>query len=181
MCSSDLPFPTIFGREIGSNNALFIMVLVFFITSLLLCLFLVSSQFGLTMNAVRDDEERAEFFGYKRSRVQIFVFVFAGSLASLAGGLFAVSEGLVSPSMSGLALSTTTVLWVVLGGRGTFFGPLIALAILQTLNIQLQNRLPSLWPILLGLMLLFTMIFIPKGLSSIRFNFLRGKVGSKQT
>ncbi|CAB4827797.1 unannotated protein [freshwater metagenome] len=69
--------------------------------------------------------------------------------------------------MSGLALSTTTVLWVVLGGRGTFYGPLIALTVLQVVNIQMQNALPSLWPILVGFMLLLTMIFLPKGLTSL--------------
>ena len=119
------------------------------------------------MNAVRDDEERAEFFGYKRSVVQIAVFVFSAALAASGGALFAVSEGFVSPSMSGLALSTTTVLWVVLGGRGTFYGPLIALTVLQVVNIQMQNALPSLWPILVGFMLLLTMIFLPKGLTSL--------------
>ena len=162
-----IPFPKVFGKEIDSNIGLFYLVYVFFALALLLCVTLVNSQFGLTMNAVRDDEERAEFFGYKRSFVQIAVFVLAAVLASLAGGLFAVSEGLVSPAMSGLALSTTTVLWVVLGGKGSFFGPLIALAILQILNIQLQNLLPSFWPILLGIILLLTMLFLPKGLSSL--------------
>ncbi|MBM3656502.1 MAG: branched-chain amino acid ABC transporter permease [Actinobacteria bacterium] len=162
-----IPFPTILGKEINSNIGLFFMVYSFFAFTLIICVILVNSQFGLTMNAVRDDEERAEFFGYRRNKVQILVFTFSAVLASLAGGLFALSEGLVSPSMSGLALSTTTVLWVVLGGRGTFFGPLIALALLQAVNIQLQNILPSLWTILLGIILLLTMLFLPKGLSSI--------------
>ena len=85
----------------------------------------------------------------------------------MGGALFAMTEGFVSPSMSGLALSTTTVLWVVLGGRGTFFGPLLALAVLQVVNIEMQNALPSLWPILVGSLLLLTMIFLPKGLTSI--------------
>lgn len=170
-----IPFPTLIGREINSNIALFFMVYTFFALTLIMCLVMVNSQFGLTMNAVRDDEERAEFFGYKRNRVQIFIFVFSGMIASLSGGLFAMSEGLVSPSMSGLALSTTTVLWVVLGGRGSFFGPLIALALLQAINIQLQNVLPSFWTILLGLILLFTMLFLPKGLSSIP-TLIRAKI-----
>jgi ABC-type branched-subunit amino acid transport system permease subunit len=69
--------------------------------------------------------------------------------------------------MSGLSLSTTSVLWVVLGGRGTFYGPLIALTLLQIVNIEMQNALPSLWPILVGLTLLFTMIFLPKGLATL--------------
>ena len=162
-----IPYPTIFGHELGSAMSLFFLAFIAFAVALILCILIVNSQFGLTMNAVRDDEERAEFFGYNRSVVQIFVFVFSAALASSAGALFAVSEGFVSPSMSGLALSTTSVLWVVLGGRGTFFGPLIALTVLQVVNIKMQNALPSLWPILVGFLLLLTMIFLPKGLTSL--------------
>ncbi|GDX15704.1 branched-chain amino acid ABC transporter permease [Actinomycetes bacterium] len=161
-----IPYPTIFGKEIGSATGLFFLAFVVFAIALILSIIIVNSQFGLTMNAVRDDEERAEFFGYQRSIVQIAVFVFAAALAASGGALFAVSEGFVSPSMSGLALSTTTVLWVVLGGRGTLFGPLIALTFLEAVNIKMQEALPSLWPILVGLLLLITMIFLPKGLTS---------------
>jgi ABC-type branched-subunit amino acid transport system permease subunit len=161
-----IPYPTIFGKEIGSASGLFFLAFVVCAVALILSIIIVNSQFGLTMNAVRDDEERAEFFGYRRSVVQIAVFVFAAALAASGGALFAVSEGFVSPSMSGLALSTTTVLWVVLGGRGTLFGPLIALTVLEVVNIKMQEVLPSLWPILVGLLLLITMIFLPKGLTS---------------
>ena len=161
-----IPYPTIFGKEIGSASGLFFLAFIVFSIALILSIIIVNSQFGLTMNAVRDDEERAEFFGYRRSVVQIAVFVFAAALAASGGALFAVSEGFVSPSMSGLALSTTTVLWVVLGGRGTLFGPLIALTVLEVVNIKMQEVLPSLWPILVGLLLLITMIFLPKGLTS---------------
>ena len=161
-----IPYPTIFGKEIGSASGLFFLAFVVFAVALILSIIIVNSQFGLTMNAVRDDEERAEFFGYRRSVVQIAVFVFAAALAASGGALFAVSEGFVSPSMSGLALSTTTVLWVVLGGRGTLFGPLIALTALEVVNIKMAEALPSLWPILVGLLLLITMIFLPKGLTS---------------
>jgi len=161
-----IPYPTIFGKEIGSASGLFFLAFAVFAVALILSIIIVNSQFGLTMNAVRDDEERAEFFGYRRSVVQIAVFVFAAALAASGGALFAVSEGFVSPSMSGLALSTTTVLWVVLGGRGTLFGPLIALTALEVVNIKMAEALPSLWPILVGLLLLITMIFLPKGLTS---------------
>ncbi len=162
-----IPSPTIFGMEIKSIIGLFILAFTVFAVILFLCIFVVNSQFGLTMNAVRDDEERAEFFGYKRSTIQIVVFVFAAVLASIGGALFAVTESFVSSSMTGLALSTTIVLWVVLGGRGTFFGPLIALAVLQAVNTKMQEVLPSLWPILVGLLLVFAMIFLPKGLISL--------------
>ena len=62
------PYPTIFGKEIGSAMGLFYLAFGVFAVALILCIIIVNSQFGLTMNAVRDDEERAEFFGYKRCR-----------------------------------------------------------------------------------------------------------------
>lgn len=175
-----IPYPTIFGIEIGSAFGLFSLSFILFSIILLLCIFIVNSQFGLTMNAVRDDEERTEFFGYKRSRIQIAVFVFSAILASIGGALFALTESFVSSAMTGLALSTTIVLWVVLGGRGTFFGPLIALAILQFVNTEMQEALPSLWPILVGLMLLLAMIFLPKGLMSLP-SVIRGSSRRKAT
>lgn len=56
-----IPYPTIFGKEIGSAIGLFYLAFVVFAVALILCIIIVNSQFGLTMNAVRDDEERAEF------------------------------------------------------------------------------------------------------------------------
>jgi ABC-type branched-subunit amino acid transport system permease subunit len=119
------------------------------------------------MNAIRDDEERAEFFGYKRQTIQILVFAGTAGLAAVGGGLFAVTEGFVSPSLLGIALSTSAVLWVVLGGKGTFFGPLIALAVLQVLDRRMQDTFPQFWPIAIGGLLLITIVFLPKGLMSI--------------
>ena len=112
-------------------------------------------------------DTRAEFFGYNRSLIQIIIFIFSAVLASIAGALFSLSEGFISPSSLGLTLSTSTVLWVVLGGKGTFYGPMIALAILESVDVEMQRALPSLWRILVGLMLLLTMIFLPKGLMSL--------------
>ncbi len=162
-----IPFPTIFGKEISSSIALFFIAFGLFAVSMIICILIIDSQFGLAINAVRDDEERAEFFGYNRSLIQIIIFIFSAVLASIAGALFSLSEGFISPSSLGLTLSTSTVLWVVLGGKGTFYGPMIALAILESVDVEMQRALPSLWRILVGLMLLLTMIFLPKGLMSL--------------
>jgi len=162
-----VPFATLFGKEISSPIAFYFVAFGIFAAALIVCIVIIDSQFGLAINAVRDDEERAEFFGYNRSAIQIVIFIFSATLASMGGALFALSEGFISPSSLGLALSTSTVLWVVLGGRGTFFGPLLALALLESVDIEMRSILPSLWQILVGLMLLATMIFLPKGLASL--------------
>jgi len=162
-----IPYPTIFGKTLSSSIGLFFVAFGIFALAMMMCIGIIQSQFGLAINAVRDDEERAEFFGYNRSALQIAIFIFSAVLASVGGALFALSEGFISPSSLGLALSTSTVLWVVLGGKGTFFGPLIALALLESVNVEMRSILPSLWQILIGVMLLLTMIFLPKGLTSL--------------
>ncbi len=162
-----IPLPTIFGQTIMPGPAMFWMAFAALAVSMPVCLALVQSQFGLLMNAVRDDEQRAEFLGYRRARVQMIVLTVSGGLAALSGGLFAVTEGFVSPSLLGVALSTSAALWVVLGGRGSFFGPLIGLALLEYLGRRMQNALPEFWPIIVGLILLLTIILVPRGLMSI--------------
>jgi ABC-type branched-subunit amino acid transport system permease subunit len=162
-----IPYPTILGMKVTSGPFMFYVAFALFGVAMLVCLFVVQSQYGLVMNAVRDDEERAEFLGYNRALVQVLVFMFAGGLAAVGGGMFAMSEGFVSPSLTGLALSTSAVLWVVLGGRGTFFGPLIALAALQFIDRQMQDALPEVWPVIVGSILLVTIVFLPRGLMSI--------------
>ena len=162
-----IPFPSFFGLKLDSGPILFYLALVVFALFFFLCLWIVNSQFGLAMNAIRDDEERAEFFGYRRQLIQVLVFTGTAGLAAVGGGLFAITEGFVSPSLLGIALSTSAVLWVVLGGKGTFFGPLIALAVLQILDRRMQDAFPQFWPIAIGGLLLITIVFLPKGLMSI--------------
>ena len=162
-----VPYPTIFGYELDSSQKLFYLALGVFTLFFFICYWIVNSQFGLAMNVIRDDEERAEFLGYRRQLIQVIVFACTAGLAAIGGAVFAVSEGFVSPSLLGIALSTSAVLWVVLGGKGTFFGPLIALAVLQILDRRMQDAFPSIWPIIIGGLLLVTIVFLPNGLFSI--------------
>jgi ABC-type branched-subunit amino acid transport system permease subunit len=118
------------------------------------------------MKAVRDDEERAEFFGYRRTHVQISVLIVSAALAALAGGLFGMEEGFVSPTFIGVTLSTQVLLWVVLGGRGTLFGPLIAVGLLQFGGESLRQHYPQAWPVIVGALLLICIVYLPAGLSA---------------
>lgn len=122
------------------------------------------SQFGLVMRAVRDDGERAEFLGYRRTSVQIVVFTLTSGLAGMAGAIYALEEGFVSPGFLGVALSTQVLLWVVLGGRGTLIGPLLGLAVVRVFGGRVAEVLPQLWPIVLGVLLLGTILYLPGGL-----------------
>src|SRR5215217_4014693 len=95
---------------------------------------LVRSQLGLVLAGMRQNEERLAFFGY---RVQVFkalVFSFAGMIAGLSGALYSYHQGFIGPGNMGPGLSTTAVLYCLLGGTGTLIGPVIGTAAIELLS-----------------------------------------------
>lgn len=168
-----LPLPTIAGAEIQTGLAFFWLALSALLAVLLLGWALLRSQFALVMRAVRDDDERAEFLGYRRPVVQLVVFAGAGALGGLAGGLYALEEGFVSPSFLGVALSTQVLVYILLGGRGTLVGPLLGVLVLEVGGQQIQEDLPNQWPMIVGAMLLLVIVFLPGGLMDLRSRLRR--------
>jgi branched-chain amino acid transport system permease protein len=159
-----LPGPTLGPVAIDYGAMLYYVILVVFAVVMVVAYHLNRSQFGLVMRAVRDDGERAEFLGYRRTTVQITVFTITSALAGLAGGLYALEQGFVSPTMLGVTLSTQVLLWVVLGGRGTLIGPLLGLGLVWVLGGRIAEVTPQLWPVILGSILLATILYLPNGM-----------------
>jgi ABC-type branched-subunit amino acid transport system permease subunit len=125
------------------------------------------------MRAVRDDDERAEFLGYRRPVVQLAVFTATAALGGLAGGLYGLEEGFVSPSFLGVALSTQVLVYILLGGRATLIGPVLGVLVLEVGGQRVQESLPSEWPIIVGAMLLLVILFLPGGRMDLRARLRR--------
>jgi ABC-type branched-subunit amino acid transport system permease subunit len=165
---SGLPLPTVLGAEVQTGLPFFWIALVALLGVLALGSGVLRSQFALVMRAVRDDDERAEFLGYRRPIVQLAVFTATSALGALAGGLYALEEGFVSPSFLGVALSTQVLVYILLGGRGTLIGPVLGVLVLEVGGQRVQESLPSEWPIIVGAMLLLVILFLPGGLMDLR-------------
>jgi branched-chain amino acid transport system permease protein len=125
--------------------------------------FVVRSQFGLVLVAVRDDEQRAMFLGYRPTLVKLFAFSVSGAVAGLGGVLYAFQQGFVSPTLLAVGLSTQAMLWVLIGGSGTLVGPVIGVILTQGLGQYLSQDMPKLWPIVLGVILLFVVLAVQRG------------------
>jgi branched-chain amino acid transport system permease protein len=132
----------------------------------LLCRFLVRSQFGLALAGLRENEQRIAFFGYKAQHLKAIVFTVGGTIAGLAGGLYAFHEGFVWPNMLGVVISTQVVLYVLFGGSGTLIGAVIGAVIIEGVSFWLSDNYRDIWPILLGVLLLLVILFRPLGLIS---------------
>jgi ABC-type branched-subunit amino acid transport system permease subunit len=175
---SGLPLPTVLGAEVQTGLPFFWIALVALLAVLALGSGVLRSQFALVMRAVRDDDERAEFLGYRRPVVQLAVFSATSALGALAGGLYALEEGFVSPSFLGVALSTQVLVYILLGGRGTLIGPVIGVLVLEVGGQRVQESLPSEWPIIVGAMLLLVILFLPGGLMDLRARLNLGARGA---
>jgi branched-chain amino acid transport system permease protein len=168
-----VPLPTVLSTEVETGLPFFWLALAVLLAVLGLGWWLLRSQFALVMRAVRDDDERAEFLGYRRPVVQLAVFSAVAALGALAGGIYALEEGFVSPSFLGVALSTQVLVYILLGGRGTLVGPVLGVLVLEVGGQRVQESLPSEWPIIVGAMLLLVILFLPGGLMDLRSRLRR--------
>jgi branched-chain amino acid transport system permease protein len=139
------------------------IALVFVIITFFVMYLIVRSPLGTGLTALRDNPSLAAARGVSPMKYQLVSFGISGFFAGIAGGLYAFTYGVVSPSLMGLGQMTLLVTMLVVGGLGTLSGPLIGTAIITIVQAELQN-----WPevrlILLGLVLLAIVILMPRGI-----------------
>jgi branched-chain amino acid transport system permease protein len=161
-----IPSMTIGSYEISEGPIYYYLALGILVVVYLLCRFVVRSQFGLALAGLRENEQRIAFFGYKVQHLKAIVFTIGGTIAGLAGSLYAFHEGFVWPNMLGVVFSTQVVLYVLFGGSGTLIGAVIGAVIIEGVSFWLSDNYRDVWPIILGVLLLLVILFRPLGLIS---------------
>ena len=141
--------------------------------------FLKRSQLGLVLAGMRQNEERLAFFGYRVQLFKAVVFSLAGLVAGLGGALYSYHQGFIGPGNMGPGLSTTAVLYSLLGGSGTLIGPVFGAVTVEVLSYVLSDidAIKPIWPVILGLILLGVVMFQPKGILGL-FVSDRERIGS---
>lgn len=141
--------------------------------------FLKQSQLGLVLAGMRQNEERLAFFGYRVQLFKAVVFSLAGLVAGLGGALYSYHQGFIGPGNMGPGLSTTAVLYSLLGGSGTLIGPVFGAVTVEVLSYVLSDidAIKPIWPVILGLILLGVVMFQPKGILGL-FVSDRERIGS---
>ncbi len=123
----------------------------------------VASPFGLLLRATRENRDRVQFVGGSVARVRLAAFVVSGATCGLAGVLFALFNRIATPDMAHWSFSARPVLMSILGGSGTFLGPVVGAAVFLGLE-QLVTRWTQDWLFVLGLVLVPIVLFFPRGL-----------------
>ena len=153
--------------QVSEGVTYYYLALAFLIAVYAACRFLVGSQFGLALAGIRINEARMAFFGYSVQLLKAVVFSVAGAIAGIAGGLYAFHEGFVWPNMLGVILSTQIVLYALFGGVGTLIGAVIGVIAIEIVSFVLADAYPTVWPVILGVLLLVIILFRPSGLISL--------------
>lgn len=137
---------------------------------------IVHSAFGQILVATRENRVRAEFVGVNVRRVQHVTFVLAGGFAGVAGALFTLFNRAVFVELAWWSASAEVLIMTVLGGVGSFFGPVIGAAALILLN-RVITEFTEYWPAVLALILLGVVFFLPDGLVGLGRRLRRGGKG----
>jgi branched-chain amino acid transport system permease protein len=131
------------------------------------CFFLmhrvVHSPLGKGFLAIRDNNLRASLIGLNVYVLRLIAFVMAGFLAGVSGALFAFFGRYASASYMFYQVSGEAVVWTIVGGAGTMFGPLVG----TTLFIVIREIVSSHWEhhsLIVGMMAILVVIFAPKGI-----------------
>ena len=123
---------------------------------------LVRSQFGMSLQGIRESETRMRALGYNVWLHKYLAFVISGTFAGFAGCFWAYYNGFVSPVDVQLVTSVETLLMVALGGPGTLAGPVIGAAVIVFLK-NFVSVYTKRWLLILGAVYIGVILFAPRG------------------
>lgn len=161
-------YSTLLGHSLGAPET---KRMLYWITAAALilifvgCRFLIASRFGKVLRAIRDGENRVRFIGYNPAIYQMVVFTISAVVAGVAGMLFVLHVGIISPSMLGIVPSIEMVLWVAIGGRGTLIGAALGAILMNWAKSEFSTAYPEGWLFFMGTMFVVAVVFLPKGVA----------------
>jgi len=125
--------------------------------------YLNDTLFGACCLASKINEDKVKFLGYSNFKIRLLAFVIANTTTALAGSMYAVYLGFVSPEMTSAHRAADPVVVTILGGVGTLYGPIVG-AIAYTGMKDLISGLIGNWELFIGFLLVFIMLAGEKGI-----------------
>src|SRR5690349_20457494 len=144
--------------------AYYLLVLAFTIAGAGLLVRMLHAPIGLALRGSRDSPLRAAAIGIAVPRLQWIAFVVAGTVAGLAGALFAFAKGTISPETLGVGRSVDGLVMVLLGGVHAVSGPWVGAALFTWLQDTVARQ-TDYWRALLGIVMLALILVFPLGVA----------------
>jgi branched-chain amino acid transport system permease protein len=159
-----VPRGKLFGLfSLGNDIAMYYVVLAVFAAVFLFILRVVHSPYGQVLKAIRENEPRAISLGYDVDRYKLLAFVLSTALAGLAGSLKTMVLGFATLTDVHWSLSGEVILMTLLGGLGTFAGPVVGAFTIIGLQNFLADRVGSWVTVIIGVIFVVCVIAFRRG------------------
>ena len=138
------------------------------------------SPVGLTFHAVHWQDKLAEASGVNLRAYRTLAFAIASGFAGIGGALLAHYVGTINPNSFDVEVMVFVLTWAIVGGTGTFYGPILGCVVLTVLNEIVLRELgfEQMRPLIYGAILIASILFLPNGLESIVQRFTRKEAKS---
>jgi urea transport system permease protein len=134
---------------------------------------LLGSQFGKLLRAIRDGENRVRFLGYNPAPYKVAAFAIGGLFAGIGGVLYTLNIGVISPAMIGVVPSIEMVIWVAIGGRDSLIGAVLGTLLVNFAKDKVSSWFPEIWLYLMGALFVLAVTVMPNGLGGLIAYFTR--------
>ena len=159
-----VPRGSLFGvLSLANDTTLYYVVLVIFVGCFLGITRIVTSPFGQVLKMIRENEPRAVSLGYEVDKYKLLAFVLSAGLAGLAGSLKTVVMGFATLSDVHWSMSGEVILMSLLGGVGTFFGPVLGSGIVIGLQNLLADKAGEWVTVIIGVIFVLCVLAFRKG------------------
>ncbi|ROZ72795.1 branched-chain amino acid ABC transporter permease [Ramlibacter sp. WS9] len=159
-----VPRGALFGvLDLGSDTTMYYVVVAIFIGCFLGISRIVTSPYGQVLKMIRENEPRAISLGYEVDKYKLLAFVLSAGLAGLAGSLKTLVMGFATLSDVHWTMSGEVILMSLLGGVGTFFGPVLGAGIVISLQNLLADKVGSWVTVIIGAIFVVCVLAFRKG------------------
>ena len=166
-----IPLPSLFGfsfegmrRPEFLQGVYYYFLVIFFAAGFLVMKGIVNSPFGKALQSIRDNEVRAELIGVRVRRYRLYAFCISGMFTGLGGALWSFINGHVTPELSHWVFSGEVVYMVLLGGFGTFEGPILGAILFTFLKLYAMSY-TQYWMFVIGGTFIVLVMVLPNGLA----------------
>lgn len=151
------------GLEVNGYKAWYLFAGLLLLLAVWIAQNIIDSPIGRALRSVHGSEVAARVVGVDTARYKSLVFVISAIYASVMGSVYAHFTGFITPAIASFEHSIVLITMVVLGGMASTFGVILGAAVLKLLP-QVLADFQELEMMMFGLILMLTMIFMPKGL-----------------
>ncbi|MGX1309572.1 branched-chain amino acid transport system permease protein [Amorphus suaedae] len=158
-----VPRPELLGIDFYDDRMFVVFVAAIFLVLMLANAVMRASPFGDVLRAMRQNEVRVEQLGYDIRLYKLSAFAISGGYSGIAGGLLGALVMYVGPEMTRWITSGDVLIMTVLGGRGTFAGPVVGVIVFEWLKESVSGYTEH-WYGVLGIVFILITLYMPGGI-----------------